>query len=182
MGILKYISIKAPKTLNDLRIRHLKSLTDERFQNEMSLDTIIDFIHAITDSDKEDLRKVNKNDLLSVHRHCVRLFKYFQIGDPKQEITILKQTYVLVDPAKVGIGWHIDISNSDLQNDPSRLASLMYIEKGTVYGELDENPYLSVYKKETSKNSKFELLFDKKGNLMNLVCGKPTNACWITLK
>lgn len=51
-----------------------------------------------------------------------------------------------------------------------------------VYGELDENPYLSVYKKETSKNSKFELLFDKKGNLINLVCGKPTNACWITLK
>ena len=54
MAILKYINIKAPKTLNDLRIKHLKSLTDERFQNDMSLDTIIDFIHAITDSDKED--------------------------------------------------------------------------------------------------------------------------------
>jgi hypothetical protein len=51
-----------------------------------------------------------------------------------------------------------------------------------VYGELDENPYLCVYKKETSKNSKFELLFDKKGNLINLVCGKPNNACWISLK
>ena len=151
MAILKYINIKAPKTLNDLRIKHLKSLTDERFQNEMSLDTIIDFIHAITDSDKEDLRKVNKNDLLSIHRHCVRLFKYFNITEPKEEITILNKEYVLVDPSKVGIGWHIDISNSDLQNDPSRLASLMYIEKGTTYGELDDNLNMKYSNQERAK-------------------------------
>jgi hypothetical protein len=67
------------------------------------------------------------------------LFKDFQLTKPKEEIIINGVRYLLVDPAKVGIGWHIDISNSDLQNDPSRLASLMYIEKGTTYGELDEN-------------------------------------------
>ena len=151
MAILKYINIKAPKTLNDLRIRHLKSLTDERFQNDMTHDTIIEFISLITGADKEDLKKVNKHDLTSVHRHCIRLFKYFQLADPKKEITILNQTYVLVDPAKVGIGWHIDISNSDLQNDPSRLASLMYIEKGTVYGELDENLNMKYSNQERAK-------------------------------
>lgn len=151
MAILKYINIKAPKTLNDLRIRHLKSLTDEKFQNDMSHDTIIEFISLITGADKEDLKKVNKYDLTSVHRHCIRLFKYFQIGEPKKEISILNQTYVLVDPAKVGIGWHIDISNSDLQNDPSRLASLMYIEKGTVYGELDENLNMKYSNQERAK-------------------------------
>jgi hypothetical protein len=51
-----------------------------------------------------------------------------------------------------------------------------------IYGKLQDNPYLTVCKKETSKNSKFELAFDKKGNLIYLVCGKPSNACFITLK
>ena len=70
---------------------------------------------------------------------------------PKEEITILNKEYVLVDPSKVGIGWHIDISNSDLQNDPSRLASLMYIEKGTTYGELDENLNMKYSNQERAK-------------------------------
>jgi hypothetical protein len=60
-------------------------------------------------------------------------------------------SYLLVDPSKVGIGWHIDISNSDLQNDPSRLASLMYIEKGTTYGELDENLNMKYSNQERAK-------------------------------
>jgi len=79
------------------------------------------------------------------------LFKDFQLTKPKEEITILNKEYVLVDPSKVGIGWHIDISNSDLQNDPSRLASLMYIEKGTTYGELDENLNMKYSNQERAK-------------------------------
>ena len=71
--------------------------------------------------------------------------------DPKDEISINGVDYVLVDPSKVGIGWHIDISNSDLQNDPSRLASLMYIEKGTTYGELDENLNMKYSNQERAK-------------------------------
>ena len=151
MAILKYISIKAPKTLNDLRIRHLKSLTDERFQKNMDLKTIIEFISLITGAKRSDLNKVNISELRKVHEHCISLFKDFQLEEPRKEITILNQTYVLVDPSKVGIGWHIDISNSDLQNDPSRLASLMYIEKGTVYGELDENLNMKYSNQERAK-------------------------------
>lgn len=151
MAILKYINIKAPKTLNDLRIRHLKSLTDERFQKNMDLKTIIEFISLITGAKRNDLNKVNISELRKIHEHCIGLFKDFQLTEPKQEISILNQTYVLVDPSKVGIGWHIDISNSDLQNDPSRLASLMYIEKGTVYGELDENLNMKYSNQERAK-------------------------------
>lgn len=151
MGILKYINIKAPKTLNDLRIRHLKSLTDEKFQKAMDLKTIIEFISLITEAKRSDLNKVNISELRKVHEHCIGLFKDFQLAEPRKEITILNQTYVLVDPSKVGIGWHIDVSNSDLQNDPSRLASLMYIEKGTVYGELDENLNMKYSNQERAK-------------------------------
>ena len=139
MGILKYINIKAPKTLNDLRIKHLKALTNEKYQKSMDLESIIEFIGLITGTKRSDLNKVNISELRNIHEHCIGLFKDFELTKPKDEITINEVTYSLVDPGKVGVGWHIDISNSDLQNNPSRLASLMYIEKGTNYGELDEN-------------------------------------------
>ena len=139
MGILKYINIKAPKTLNDLRIKHLKALTNEKYQKSMDLESIIEFIGLITSAKRSDLNKVNISELRNIHEHCIGLFKDFELTKPKDEITINEVTYSLVDPAKVGVGWHIDIYNSDLQNNPSRLASLMYIEKGTNYGELDEN-------------------------------------------
>jgi hypothetical protein len=151
MAILKYINIKAPKTLNDLRIRHLKSLTDEKYQKAMDLGTIIEFICLITGAKRSDLNKVNISELRKIHEHCIGLFKDFQIVDPNKTIIIEGIEYVLVDPSKVGIGWHIDISNSDLQNDPSRLASLMYIEKGTTYGELDENLNMKYSNQERAK-------------------------------
>ncbi len=151
MGILKYINIKAPKTLNDLRIKHLKALTDEKYQKSMDLGTIIEFICLITGAKRSDLNKVNISELRNIHEHCIGLFKDFQIVDPNKTIIIEGIEYVLVDPSKVGIGWHIDISNSDLQNDPSRLASLMYIEKGTTYGELDENLNMKYSNQERAK-------------------------------
>ena len=151
MAILKYINIKAPKTLNDLRIKHLKALTDEKYQKAMDLGTIIEFICLITGAKRSDLNKVNISELRRIHEHCIGLFKDFQLTKPKEEITINGVTYLLVDPSKVGIGWHIDISNSDLQNDPSRLASLMYIEKGTTYGELDENLNMKYSNQERAK-------------------------------
>ena len=151
MAILKYINIKAPKSLNDLRIRHLKSLTDEKYQKDMDLGTIIEFICLITGAKRNDLNKVNISELRKIHEHCIGLFKDFQLTDPKDEISINGVDYVLVDPSKVGIGWHIDISNSDLQNDPGRLASLMYIEKGTIYGELDENLNMKYSNQERAK-------------------------------
>ena len=151
MGILKYINISAPKTLNDLRIKHLKALTNEKYQKAMDLGTIIEFICLITGAKRNDLNKVNISELRKIHEHCIGLFKDFQLTKPKDEITINGVSYLLVDPSKVGIGWHIDISNSDLQNDPSRLASLMYIEKGTTYGELDENLNMKYSNQERAK-------------------------------
>jgi hypothetical protein len=151
MAILKYINIKAPKTLNDLRIKHLKALTNEKYQKAMDLGTIIEFICLITGAKRNDLNKVNISELRKIHEHCIGLFKDFQLTKPKDEIIINGVSYLLVDPSKVGIGWHIDISNSDLQNDPSRLASLMYIEKGTTYGELDENLNMKYSNQERAK-------------------------------
>ena len=101
MAILKYINIKAPKTLNDLRIKHLKALTNEKYQKAMDLGTIIEFICLITGAKRNDLNKVNISELRNIHEHCIGLFKDFQLSKPKEEITINGVTYLLVDPAKV---------------------------------------------------------------------------------
>ena len=157
MGILKYINIKAPKTLNDLRIKHLKALTNEKYQKSMDLESIIEFIGLITSAKRSDLNKVNISELRNIHEHCIGLFKDFELTKPKDEITINEVTYLLVDPSKVGVGWHIDISNSDLHNNPSRLASLMYIEKGTNYGELDENLNMKYSNQDRAKIFEYHL-------------------------
>jgi hypothetical protein len=139
MDTSKYINIKAPKTINDLRIKHLSALTNPKFQKDLTLELMIDFVSIITDANKTDLRNVYANKIKEVFTHCVDLFKGFKIAKPKEQIIIEGQLFDLVDPKKVGVGWHIDVSNSDFTAQPSRLVALMYIEHGTTYGELDEN-------------------------------------------
>jgi hypothetical protein len=139
MDISKYINIKAPKTINDLRIKHLNALTDPKFQNDLNLELMIDFVASITNAKRSDLRNVYSDKIKEVFTHCVDLFKGFKLGKPSEQIIVAGQLFDLVNPSKVGVGWHIDVSNSDFKAQPSRLVALMYIEHGTVYGELDEN-------------------------------------------
>lgn len=70
---------------------------------------------------------------------------------PPKEITINGKTYELVNPEKIGVGWHIDWANGDIEKDPVRMACLMYYPKGAIYGEVDAydnliNPIKDRYK------------------------------------
>lgn len=56
-----------------------------------------------------------------------------------KSITLKDQTFYLVDPDKVGIGWHIDFNNSSIKKDPVRLACLFYLQEGYSYSDVDEN-------------------------------------------
>ena len=57
----------------------------------------------------------------------------------KKIITIEGLDYKLVDPMKVGIGWHIDISKSDFEKNPALLAASCYLPvQCKHYGETDE--------------------------------------------
>ena len=83
--------------------------------------------------------------------HCISLFENYKVTEPEKEIEVLGQKYELVDPKKVGVGWHIDVSNSDMQSNPARLVALMYIEKGTNYGDLDQNGNMIYSNQEREK-------------------------------
>ena len=64
MGILKYINIKAPKSMNDLRIEHLQALTNPKFTTgELDLNDIIEFLSVLTSGTVNELKKVNISEL-----------------------------------------------------------------------------------------------------------------------
>lgn len=140
MTISKYIEIKAPASLKDLRIHHLQALTNTNYKiDKMKIEDIIEFLSLVTSGTKNELRKINLEDLKKILNHVVKIFSEYKVRQPEKYIKINEKEFELIDPKKVGVGWHIDISNSELENDPGRLASLMYIEKGTTYGDLDGN-------------------------------------------
>ena len=148
----KYIDIKVPKTVGDLRIQHLKALD---FSNgkigKMKIENIIEFLSLVTSATKNELKQINLEDLKDILEHVVKIFTDYKVNKPKTIITIEEKEYELIEPKKVGVGWHIDIENSDFEKDPPRLAALMYIEKGTKYGKLDENGNMIYSNQERQK-------------------------------
>jgi hypothetical protein len=138
--------------MNDLRIEHLEALTNPKFTTwNLDLKDIIDFLSVLTSGTVNELKKVNISELKDIYVHCVGLFKDYKVTDPEKEIDVLGQKYELVDPKKIGVGWHIDVSNSDMQTNPARLVALMYIEKGTNYGDLDQNGNMIYSNQEREK-------------------------------
>jgi len=133
--------IKLPKTINDLRIRHLKAFSDEHFKVEnITLNDKVIFLANITLVSVPKLLTIDYKDIEKMFSHCMNLFDGYKVnGNPKELITVNDIDYQLVDQKKVGIGYHIDVENSDFVNDPVRLACVNYIPKGTIYGCMDEN-------------------------------------------
>ncbi len=140
------MEIKAPKTINDLKIKHLPALLDERFQNDLTtlpfdeqLDVMLDFVSKLCLVDKKVLMTIDYKDLIKIYNHCADLFNHVDFkAKPKQEITINNKVYKLVDVDRVSTGWHADFGKVDTEKDPVRLACLMYIPKDSNYSELDE--------------------------------------------
>ncbi len=138
---IKTIDIPLPKSVHDLRIRHLKALTDTSFKDEdITINNIIIFLANISLVSVAQLRRCEKGDLIKHFNYCMALFNEFTLsGKPPKEITINDIEYDFIDPNKAPVGWHIDIEASDFQKDPTRLACICYIPKGTSYGDLDNN-------------------------------------------
>lgn len=136
--------IKLPKTINDLRIRHLSAFSDESFNfDNITLNDKVIFLAKITLVSISKLMIIDYRDIEKMFNHCMGLFEGYKVNaNPKQFINVNNIEYQLVDQRKVGVGYHIDCENSDFIKDPVRLACINYIPKGTIYGELDVNENL----------------------------------------
>ena len=135
---------RLPKTVHDLRIRHLKALQNPVYQTDVDLDLACQFVSEFTGEHINTIRQIDSNDVWKIFNHCALLYSQIHIGTPKKEVTIGGESYSLVDPHKVGSGWHIDFGKfNDIEKDPVKTACLFYYpSKAARYGETDDNKNL----------------------------------------
>lgn len=135
------VEARIPKHAKDLRIRHFSSLhvlpLEEGFKTDKER---ILFLSEFTGLGYNKTLQFPQMDVIKMSdaaRNAIARMKV--TGDPDAEIVLGKQTFCLVDPEKVGIGWHIDFANSPIAKDPVRLACLFYLPEGYNYSDVDEN-------------------------------------------
>ena len=138
------MEIRLPKNTEDLRIKHLKALNGIEEEPPRNLNDLIDFVCEFT-GEKRSLVEAftTKGEILKIYEHLLGLFNEFKVmSKPPQTITLKGKEFELINPEKVGIGWHIDFEKSDIKKDPVRVACLFYYPKGEIYGAKDENKNL----------------------------------------
>lgn len=144
------MKIPLPKHSNDLRIKHYACL-DSRFIKEdnapLTILEQVEFLSLFTGINEKKLLTVNALDIVKMYNHVCELFNDIYISkNPPKEITLNGKVFELVNPDKVGVGWHKDFRdanlNEALKNDPVKLACLFYFPKGELYGDIDANDNL----------------------------------------
>jgi len=136
---MKEIKIKAPATIDDLRIRHNKVLSDVKFQGDVTVKQMCEFVAGITGTDIVQIHRVDIQEVIRIFHHCINLFGEFKKTDkPKKKLEVNGETYYLVNPHKVASGWHIDLDSLPKEPRPTLLMAMLYIPEG-VYGQLDAN-------------------------------------------
>lgn len=133
---------KLPKKSSDLRISHFKHMANVELE---SIETIIDRANLVADFVGISRKKAytfDARDVIKMSNHIINLYGDIHIGNPPKEITLGGKEYELINPEKVGVGWHADFSKMDINRDPVQLACMFYFPKGQIYGDVDENDNL----------------------------------------
>lgn len=133
------MEIRLPKTTKDLRIKHYAPLTNDEYQENMTLEKMAQFVSDVSGVGVNKIKsKVHYKDLLEMFTHVTTLYAGINpSSQPPKEITLNGKVYELVNPEKVATGWHIDFGTCDIEKDPVRLACMFYYPKGSYYGEVD---------------------------------------------
>ena len=133
------MDIKLPKSSKDLRIKHLKPIQSDKYLGQLDLPLMVEFISDFTGVSKNKLMRIDYKDIVKMTAHINGLYANFDVNKrPPKEITVNGKEYEMVNPEKIGVGWHMDWSHLDIESDPVRMACLMYYPKGAIYGDVDE--------------------------------------------
>lgn len=133
------MDIKLPKSSKDLRIKHLKPIQSDKYLGQLDLPLMVEFISDFTGVSKNKLMRIDYKDIVKMTAHINGLYANFDVNKrPPKEITVNGKDYEMVNPEKIGVGWHMDWSHLDIESDPVRMACLMYYPKGAIYGDTDE--------------------------------------------
>jgi len=138
------MEVKLPSKTKDLRIEHFTALQNPYFLTEEKLDIMdqLEFIHLFTSISRPKLKRINATDIAKMFNHIVRLYSGIKVNKPPREITLNGIEFELINPEKVGVGWHADFSKGDMKKDAVYFGCLFYFPKGAKYGDVDENDNL----------------------------------------
>lgn len=140
--------IRVPQNASDLRIENFGFVKlGQALISDTSINGMVNTVNAVTNVSKRRLMLLNEKQISEVYYNCLASVSGFNVGKfPPNEITLSGNVYELINPEKVGIGWHIDFGEAVklklIDKDPTYLACLFYHPRGEVYGSLDDNDNL----------------------------------------
>jgi hypothetical protein len=133
--------IRLPNRLEDLRIKHFKSISTFDIENITTLEEVVKFLSVFNNVSESYILEFDKPTIMAMYDHIINVYSNFKpVRKPVESIVINNVTYNLVDPEKVATKWHIDfgIASKQLESNPVQLACLFYIPN-EIYGKRDEN-------------------------------------------
>lgn len=135
---------RMPNGAKELRIKHFGSmavLPSNGFQSDR--DKIL-FLSEFTGLPYNKILDFTVGDIQKMVLLATKGIAQMNLAAPLPKTIVLKgQRFNLVDPDKIGIGWHIDYQNSSIKKDPVKLACLFYVPEGFNYSDVDENGNLT---------------------------------------
>jgi len=135
------VEARIPTKGKNLRIRHFESMhvlpLEEGFRTirQRAL-----FLSAFVGQHYNRMLQFKEEEIIKMSDTARTAFARMDVtSELPEKVTLKGQTFCLVDPDKIGIGWHIDFSNCPIAKDPVKLACLFYVQEGYNYSDVDEN-------------------------------------------
>ncbi len=134
------IEIKMPSGAKELRISHFKSMASIPENGFTTMQEKIIFLADFLNIRYNDVLDFTKSDVDKMANLALKAMSKMELNSTLPlEITKQGRVFTLVDPKKIGIGWHIDFEKCDINKDPVRLACMFYVPKGFNYSDVDQN-------------------------------------------
>lgn len=126
-----------PKNLNDYRLRHYNAF--EKYNSGIGSDEDkIALIAGITGVPFNVARMIEPKEFNQVMKRIDLSFIGIKLSKPPKEVVIGGKHFTLVDPHKVGMGWHRDFANIN-RSQHAMMSAMFYVEKGMKYAQCDED-------------------------------------------
>lgn len=135
------MKIYIPKSSKDLKIKHFEAYKYiESNAKQFNIMDKVKLISLISEVSIEKLREAKATSIEGLYSKIVDLMSKLRDVSLPLEVNYNDQKYTLRDEfIKHPIGWFIDASSIDFQEQPEMIASLCYIEEGMGYAEKDKH-------------------------------------------
>lgn len=141
------MKIEIPKTIKDCSPKQLAKwllLTSEGVELETLMDKLhfrVEVVSIFSEVSKDQLRLISYKDINKVFNHCIELLATYESSDPSELLELDGHRYVFEkDIHRFSTGQAIDMKLvEDLYSNPYEVLTILYVEEGMVYNQLDEH-------------------------------------------